>query len=77
MVSNPDRSGPRKGQASLVPGMVLLIVAAVLIVVVLINPAMPHWLRVTIAVVAICVVLALLGYVVLVFRSATRRGSRR
>jgi len=76
--SAPDRraSGPR--QPSLVPGTVLLIVAAVLIVVVLVAPdAMPHWLRVTIAILAVCVVIALLVYSFVVFRATTRRGSGR
>jgi len=72
----PQRPNPK--QPSLVPGTVLLIVAAVLIVVVLVAPdSMPHWLRVTIAIVAVCVVVALLAYSVLVFRGTTRRGSGR
>ena len=72
-------SGPQRSNGpSLVPGVVLLIVAAVLIVVVLVSPhSLPHWLRVTIALVAVLVVVALLAYCVVVFRSATRRGSGR
>lgn len=74
--SKPMPSSPK--QPSLVPGTVLLIVAAALIVVVLVSPdSMPHWLRVTIAIVAICVVVALLAYTVVVFRGTTRRGSGR
>jgi len=62
----------------LVPGTVLLIVAAVLIVVVLVAPdSMAHWLRVTIAILAVCVVIALLVYSFVVFRATTRRGSGR
>jgi hypothetical protein len=56
--------------------MVLLIVAAVLIVVVLVRPSMPGWLRLVIAVAAVCVVLALLVYAFFVFRATTRRGPR-
>ncbi|TKV61090.1 hypothetical protein FDO65_05445 [Nakamurella flava] len=62
---------------SLVPGVVLLGLAAVLIVVVLIKPAMPDWLNTTIAVLAVAVVIALLGYAVWVFRATTRRGRAR
>lgn len=78
MSTDPERKGPASKQPSLVPGTVLLIVAAVLIVVVLVSPSsMPHWLRLTIAIVAVCVVVALLIYAFVVFRSTTRRGSGR
>lgn len=72
-----DPADRKASQPSLVPGLVLLIVAAVLIVVVLIRPAMPGWLRAVIAIAAVCVVLALLVYAFWVFRSTTRRGSGR
>lgn len=62
---------------SLVPGVVLLGLAAVLIVVVLIKPPMPDWLNTTIAVLAIATVVALLGYAFWVFRATTRRGRAR
>jgi hypothetical protein len=68
----PARPGNNR-QPSLVPGTVLLAVAAVLIVVVLIKPAMPDWLRTTIAITAVVVVLALLVVSFRVFRSTTRR----
>ncbi len=72
---NVPRSGgvARKGP-SLVPGVVLLIIAAVLMVVVLVKPDMPGWATTTVAVVAIAVVLALLVYAFAVFISMTRRG---
>lgn len=69
-----DRPPAAPQGPSLVPGTVLLGVAAVLILVVLIKPDMPGWLRTTIAIVAVLVVLALLVIVVRVFRSTTRRG---
>ncbi len=78
MNTDPQPRGSDPRQPSLVPGTVLLIVAAVLIVVVLVAPdSMPHWLRVTIAVLAVCVVVALLVYSFVVFRATTRRGSGR
>jgi hypothetical protein len=55
-----------------VPGVVLLGVAAILIVVVLVKPDMSPWLKVTIAVLAVLVVLALLIYAFRVFRGVTR-----
>ena len=76
MSADPGPQRPK--QPSLVPGMVLLILAAVLIVVVLVSPhSLPHWLRVTIAILAVCVVVALLIYSVVVFKATTRRGSGR
>lgn len=60
-------------QPSLVPGLTLLGLAGVLIVVVLVNPAMPGWLRVTIAVLAVVVVIALLVFAVRLFRDTARR----
>jgi uncharacterized protein involved in cysteine biosynthesis len=60
-----------------VPGVVLLALAAVLIVVVLVAPDMPQWLKVVIAILAVLVVVALLGYAFKVFRDTARRGSGR
>ncbi len=57
---------------SVVPGIVVLGLAAVLIVVVLVNPGMPHWLRLTIAIVSVVMVLLLLGYAVRLFLTTTR-----
>ncbi len=69
--------GPGAQPPSLAPGVALLTLAAALIVVVLVNPAMPDWLRATIAIVAGCVVVALLGYAGWVFRAAGRSRSGR
>jgi len=74
-VTNPERPEPR--QPSLVPGVVMLGLAAVLIVVVLLKPAMPSWVRTTIALLAVVVVMVLLGYAFVVFRSTSGRGSGR
>ena len=68
------RARPDSGQPSLIPGVVLLVVAGVLIVIVLIKPTMPGWLRTVIAVLAVLVVIALLVYAYRVFRGSTRRG---
>lgn len=76
-MNDTDPARRTGGQPSLVPGVVLLAVAAALIVVVLIDPAMPDWLRRTIAIVAVCVVVALLGYAIWVFRRSTRSGGGR
>ena len=59
---------------SLVPGVVLLVLAGVLIVITLIKPDLPRWLTITIAVAAIIVVIALLIYAFRVFRDVTRPG---
>jgi hypothetical protein len=76
--TDPESRASGARQPSLVPGTVLLIVAAALIVVVLVAPdSTPHWLRVTIAIVAVCVVVALLVYSIVVFRASARRGSGR
>ena len=64
-------------QPSLVPGVVLLLLAGVLIVVTLLKPDLPQWLTVTIAVLAIVVVIALLMYAFKVFRDVTRPGGSR
>jgi membrane protein YdbS with pleckstrin-like domain len=77
VTTDPGPQRPSNNQPSLVPGMVLLIVAAVLIVVVLVRPSMPGWLRAVIAIAAVCVVLALLIYAFYVFRATTRRGGPR
>ena len=62
---------------SLVPGVVLLVLAGVLIVITLIKPDLPRWLTITIAVAAIVVVIALLIYAFRVFRDVTRPGGSR
>ena len=75
----PDRDGtdaPAK-PPSLVPGVVLLILAGVLIVITLIKPDLPQWLTLTIAVAAIIVVIALLIYAFRVFRDVTKPGGSR
>ena len=72
---DPDQK-PAK-PASLVPGVVLLILAGVLIVITLIEPDLPQWLTVTIAVAAILVVILLLIYAFRVFRDVTRPGGPR
>jgi hypothetical protein len=61
---------------SAVPAAILLGLAAVLIVVVLIKPAMPQWLRTSIAILAVLVVIALLVYAAKLFRDNARRGPR-
>ena len=60
---------------NLAVGMGLLGLAAVLIVVVLINPSMPGWLRVVVAVLSVLVVAVLGAYAVVLFRAA--KGDRR
>ena len=57
--------------------MVLLALAAVLIVVTLLKPDFPRWLTVTIAGLAIVVVIALLLYAFKVFRDVTKPGGSR
>lgn len=80
MVEKPDAAAtpqqPTRNEPSLVPGVVLLALAAVLIVVVLVtkNMEMAGWLRASIAAVAIAVVLALLGYAGFVMLRLARRG---
>ena len=69
-------ASPEK-QPSLVPGVLLLVLAGVLIVVTLLKPDWPHWLTVTIAALAIVVVIALLLYSFKVFRDITRPGGSR
>jgi len=59
-----------------VPGIALLGLAAVLMVVVLIKPDMPGWLRTTIAIAAIVVVLVLLAYAFRLFLSIQKGGRR-
>lgn len=74
--SGGPRPAPGSGanrQPSLVPGTVLLGIAAALIVLVLVKPDMPSWLRTVIAVVAVLVVVALLAIAFMVFRGTTRR----
>ena len=72
--TNPEQQGPSSRQPSLVPGVVLLVVAGVLIVVTLIKPDLPQWATVSIAVAAVVVVIALLIYAFRVFRDVTRPG---
>lgn len=69
-----DDKGPK--QPSLVPGVVLLALAAVLMVVLIVNPDMPSWARRTVALIAVGVVIALLGYAVFVFLQSKKRGVR-
>ena len=63
-------------QPSIVPASILLGLAAVLIVVVLIKPTMPEWLKITIALLAVVVVIALLIYAAVLFRTTAKRGRR-
>ena len=74
--SPAEPGGPAK-QPSLIPGVVLLALAAVLIVVTLLKPDFPRWLTVTIAGLAIVVVIALLLYAFKVFRDVTKPGGSR
>jgi hypothetical protein len=74
--SSAAESSARSKQPSLAPGAALLVLAGVLIVVVLIKPDMPDWLRTTIAIMAVVVVIGLLAYAFVVFRETTRGGSR-
>ena len=64
-------------QPSLAVGMVLLVLAGILIVVVLIQPTMPGWLRTAIAILAVLVVVALLGYAFVLWKSTQKAGRRR
>ena len=73
--ADPAGARPGSAQPSLVPGVVMLGVAAVLIVIVLIKPDMPHWLKIVISVLALLVVIALLVYAFRLFRSNGRQGS--
>ncbi|MGS0684230.1 hypothetical protein ACVBEQ_03545 [Nakamurella sp. GG22] len=75
--SEPPAAATPAKQPSLVPGVVLLLLAGVLIVVTLLKPDLPQWLTVTIAVLAIVVVVALLMYAFKVFRDVTRPGGSR
>lgn len=72
--ARPAGQGPKPPSAA--PAAVLLGLAAVLIVVVLIKPAMPQWLKVCIAVLALLVVITLLIYAAMLFRNNARRGRR-
>jgi len=75
-VPKSDSQSPKP--PSLVPGVVLLALAAVLIVVVLVgNPdTMPPALRTGIAIGAVVVIVALLGYAGYVFYATTKRGRK-
>ena len=73
--SGPDSAGGPQ-QPSIVPASILLGLAAVLIVVVLVKPSMPSWLKITIALLAIVVVIALLVYAAVLFRTTAKRGRR-
>ena len=74
-----EPSGPSEPAKppSLVPGVVLLVLAGVLIVITLIKPDLPRWLTVSIAVAAIGVVVLLLIYAFRVFRDVTKPGGSR
>lgn len=67
-------TGPKP--PSLVPGVTLLGLAAILMIVVLVKPDMPSWLKTTIAILAILVVLVLLAYAFRLFLSIQRGGRR-
>jgi hypothetical protein len=69
-----EQSGPKPPSSA--PAAMLLGLAAVLIVVVLVKPAMPQWLKVCIAVLALLVVITLLIYAAMLFRNNARRGRR-
>ena len=71
-----SESSSRSKQPSLAPGAALLVLAGVLIVIVLVKPDMPDWLRTTIAILAVVVVIGLLAYAFVAFRETTRGGSR-
>ncbi len=75
-MTSPADEKPAK-QASLVPGVVLLVLAGVLIVITLLKPDLPRWLTIGIAVAAIVVVVLLLIYAFRVFRDVTRPGGSR
>ncbi|MEO7126958.1 MAG: hypothetical protein ABI382_12785 [Nakamurella sp.] len=68
----PDVNGSKP--PSLLPGVVLLGLAAALIILLLVKPDMPHWARATVASISIGVVVALLGYAVFVFLRSNKRG---
>jgi amino acid transporter len=72
----PDAPTTPPKQPSAVPAAILLGLAAVLIVVVLIKPSMPQWLKLTIALLAVLVVISLLIYAAILFRDNARRGRR-
>jgi hypothetical protein len=76
VATNGTRNGTEAKQPSVVAGMTLLGLAGVLMVVVLINPPMPGWLRVVIVIAALLTVAALLAYALLLFRSTKRGGGR-
>jgi hypothetical protein len=75
-VSKSDPHSPKP--PSLVPGVVLLALAAVLIVVVLVGDpdTMPSGLKTAIVIAAVAVIVALLGYAVYVFHVTTKRGRK-
>lgn len=69
-----ETEGPKP--PSLLPGVVLMVIAAVLMVVVIVGDpdTMPGWLRTSVAVAAVVVVVALIGFGIFVARRAGRRG---
>jgi hypothetical protein len=69
-----NSTGPK--QPSLIPGVVLLGLAAVLIVVVLINPDMSGGLRTGIAIAAVVVVITLLAYAFRMWLTVRRGGQK-
>lgn len=72
----PQSDDKGSKQPPLVPGVALLVLAAALMVVLIVNPEMPQAARTTIALVAVAVVIALLGYAVYVFMQSTKRGRK-
>jgi uncharacterized membrane protein len=81
-VTTPDDSPADKPQQqpkppSLVPGVVLLVLAGALIVVTLLKPDFPRWVTVSIAILAVIVVIALLLYAFKAFRDVTKPGGSR
>ncbi len=70
--SQPRRTAP----PSVTVGMTLLVLAAVLIVVVLVQPTMPGWLKAVIGVLAVAVVVALMFYAFTLWKS-TQKAPRR
>lgn len=73
----PDGPTDRPKQPSLAVGMTLLVLAGVLIVVVLIQPEMAPWLKISIAVLAVLTVIALIAFSFLLVRSTKPAGRGR
>ena len=73
----PEKPTLPQKPPSLVPGVVLLVLAAVLIVITLLKPDFPRWVTVSIAILAVIVVIALLLYAFKAFRDVTKPGGSR